>query len=246
MNAIDEYIFVALAKMSIRQDQLAQSYQFKPEIEQVLSNLFVKTLSAYGIDSENRISELAKKLFEELYAFGAIEKNSDPVAGDYYRLSYEKYVGWRKSHLANSEVAQRSAQIGPRFLRDAFNAHYNGPSVDEVAADEVVAEVHSVPASDRLVAVTHNSPEYEDLVQRTETASEAIRSSNSIDEDDRGWIRTHISAGLEFIKNKKVLAGAVSALLLEPLLSAYDAVAEEPAKQAILTAIQAVRSFFGF
>ena len=232
--------------MTIRQDQLAQSYQFKPEVEQVLSSLFAKALRAYGIESESRIPDLAKILFEELYRNGTIEKNSDPVAGDYYRLSYEKYVGWKKSYLANSDVAKRSSVIGPRFLRDAFNAHYNGPSVHDLAVDEVVTEVPSVPASDRLVTVAHNSPEYEDLVQRTETASEAIRSSNSIDEEERGWIRTHISAGLEFIKNKKILAGAVSALLLEPLLSAYDAVAEEPAKQAILTAIQAVRSFFGF
>ncbi|WP_327754417.1 hypothetical protein VVT58_05655 [Sphingobium sp. SJ10-10] len=246
MNAIDEYIFVALAKMSIRQDQLAQSYQFKPEVEQVLSSLFVKALRAYGVDPEPKIPDLAKKLFEDLYEYGAIEKNSDPVAGDYYRLSYEKYVGWKKYYLANSGVAKRSSIIGPRFLRDAFNAHYNGPSVHESVEDEVVSEVPNIPASDRLVTVAHNSPEYEDLVQRTESASEAIRSSNSIDEEERGWIRTHISAGLEFIKNRKVLAGAVSALLLEPLLSAYDSVAEEPAKQAILTAIQAVRSFFGF
>lgn len=147
--------------------------------------------------------------------------------------------------LMNHELFEDYHELGEDWIRRALQGLKR--KLDEDGrlpeADQAVAE--EVPASDRLVTIDHNSQEYSDLVEKTEAASESIRSSNSIDEDRRGWIRTHLSAGLEFIKNHKVLAAAASALLLKPLMNAYEAVTEEPAKQAILAAMEAVRAMFG-
>lgn len=107
------------------------------------------------------------------------------------------------------------------------------------------SDFDKVPASNRLVTIDHNSKEYKGLVEQTELASESIRTSNSIQEEKRSWIRDHLDAGLELIKKHKVLTGAISALLLEPLLDAYHSVTEEPAKAAILSAIELIKSFFG-
>ena len=108
-----------------------------------------------------------------------------------------------------------------------------------------VLEHYEIPASNRLVTIDHNSKEYEGLVKQTELASENIRTSNSIEEEKRSWIRDHLQVGLELIKKHKVLTAAISALLLEPLLDAYHSITEEPAKAAILSAIELIKSFFG-
>lgn len=106
--------------------------------------------------------------------------------------------------------------------------------------------MRSAPASDRLVSIDHNSKQTVEVLDLTEAANEAIRGSNSLDDEQRGWIREHILAGVEFIRrHKKMLAGAVDVLLLKPLRAAYEAVAEAPAKEAILAAINAIRSMFG-
>jgi hypothetical protein len=150
--------------------------------------------------------------------------------------------------LMKHELLEDYHELGDGWIQRALEGLRRKLSEDGKLpeADESVDEQQAVvPAADRLVTIDHNSQAYEELVEKTEAASENIRSSNSIDEERRSWIRVHLSAGLEFIKNNKILAGAASALLLKPLLNAYEAVTEEPAKQAILAAIDAIRTFFG-
>lgn len=139
-------------------------------------------------------------------------------------------------------------ELGDQWLRRALvglRKHFDERGVLPEYGDSSLVDVASVPASDRLVAIDHNSREFTEVVELTDAASESIRSSNSIDEDKRSWIRDHISAGIALIKKHKVLTSAISALLLTPLMNAYEAVAEEPAKEAILLAINTIRAFFG-
>lgn len=152
------------------------------------------------------------------------------------------------SALMKHELLEDYHELGDDWIQRALEGLRSKLAEDgklpesEETADNQQSDI---PAADRLVRIDHNSKQYEDVVQKTEEASESIRSSNSIDEERRSWIRVHLSAGLEFIKNHTILTAAASALLLKPLLNAYEAVTEEPAKQAILAAIDAVRALFG-
>lgn len=150
--------------------------------------------------------------------------------------------------LVKHQVIEDYHELGDEWLKRALigiRSEYESegklPDSDEVAG---LAEA-GIPASDRIVSVNHNSAEYRNLVEQTTVANEAIRTSNTIGEEDRGWIRDHISLGFELLKKPKILLGAVTVLLLGPLQNAYDAVTEEPARQAILTAINLIRAFFG-
>lgn len=151
--------------------------------------------------------------------------------------------------LMKHELFEDYHELGDKWLKRALEGLKQRLDEDgklQDSPDEALTpELSDIPASDRLVTIDHNSSEYVELVKATEEASESIRTSNSIDEDKRGWIRVHIAAGLDFIKNHKVLSAVAAALLLKPLLNAYEAVTEEPAKRAIMAAIDAVRALFG-
>ncbi|MBV2147151.1 hypothetical protein KRZ98_02455 [Sphingobium sp. AS12] len=165
---------------------------------------------------------------------GLIDKASDYPRGS----AFLKHVLYEDYH-----------ELGDQWLRRALvglRKHFDERGVlPDDGVDLPLVDIAIARASDRLVAIDHNSRAFAEVVELTDAASESIRSSNSIDEDKRSWIRDHIGAGIALIKKHKVLASAVSALLLAPLMNAYEAVAEEPAKQAILLAINTIRAFFG-
>lgn len=206
---------------------------------------------------------------------GLVRVTDDNFSGDYYKVHGDKFPNFIEKaqdqiNKFDSDNEINDILLGNRsdypeayaFLHHGIIEDYNElgenwldralTGIRTKLGDEILeielpnsSEINTTPASDRLVTIDHNSRSFNDMVDVTEVASEAIRSSNSLDEENRGWIRAHIEAGLEFVKNHKILTAAASALLLKPLLNAYEAVTEEPAKQAILAAIKAISSFFG-
>lgn len=148
------------------------------------------------------------------------------------------------SAIEKHGILEDYKELGSAWLSRALQGIAARVQSGEIESPELNA-TQLVPASDRLVTIDHNSDQFQELTKVTEAADEAIRSSNSIDNDDRSWIRDHLAAGLNLIKKHKILASAASALLLQPLLDAYQAVTEDGAKLAILAAINAVKAFFG-
>lgn len=199
-----------------------------------------------------------------LSEFGGAKFYPDPLTGGYYQINYDNfryyfiqsspdfndedkdgYARLREALISDFPILVTYSENGAAFAKVVIS-HLQKSTPDQIAELKADNGTRVVRASDRVVSFDHNSREAEDVIEFTEAASEAIRGSNSLEEEQRGWIREHLSAGVEFIrKHKKMLAGAAEALLLKPLRAAYEAVAEEPAKAAILAAIKAIKTMFG-
>lgn len=102
-----------------------------------------------------------------------------------------------------------------------------------------------IPASDRIVTIGDNQEVIDSVLADVEAAEEAIRSSNSLPEEQKSWIREHLSVGKSLLKLKKVSLSAVKSMLLTPLNSAWKYVAEEHSKTIIGKALEALRVWIG-
>ena len=218
------------------------------ELEAILKNTMRQVFIGQGFEVGSVFDELVVENIDWLVEKRAVATEGDNYTGVHYKFNINKSAESIGAFLGVHEVANRIKALGPEALRRALSRMADEENwkvflPDSPESTSFVSPI--IPASDRLVEIDHNSSNYRDLVELTEVADEAIRSSNSIEEDGRQWIRDHLKAGLALIKAHKVLATAASAILLTPLLNAYNAVAEEPAKHAILAAINAVRQFFG-
>jgi len=103
----------------------------------------------------------------------------------------------------------------------------------------------AIPAADRYVSRTDNVEKIDDTVQKIESALEVIKSSNTLDPEDKSLWVDLISQGLENFKKPKVIFGVIGALVTKPLYDAYASVLEESSKPIIKAAIDAIMSLFG-
>ena len=254
MSLLAEYVAVLLLASAEADDE----EEYGGSINRIATRLNEK------ISSSLRQQDVADAL-AMLEPFGAAERDYSPLTGGFWNVKFDNFrYYFRQSTPDEGDDEKEYARIrkladaypilmaygrrGAAYADDAENALLDlSPAEIERLRDHRSDEpaIGTIPASNRLVTINHNSPEFVEMVSVTEQASESIRSSNSIDEHTRGWIREHLAAGLSLIKKHTILATAASALLLQPLINAYEAVTEEPAKQAILLAINAVRAFFG-
>lgn len=146
--------------------------------------------------------------------------------------------------LASNETS--SFYFADRLGREWIEAALASEAFLGELSDPALELVSSVaPAADRLVTLDHNSEGLVETVRKLEFADEAVRGSNSLGEDARSWIRLHLEAGLKLLSGRKIVLSAIGALLIKPLLEAYNSVAEEPARQLILAAVEAAKEFFG-
>lgn len=122
---------------------------------------------------------------------------------------------------------------------------YLNPGGFERGLTLIARYVSPVPASDRLVDLSHNQQTVSAAVERLQEASEVVRGSNALEPDRRQALRDQIEIGIELLKKPKVYLSAISALLLEPLYSAYCDLAEGAAKSALEAAVTAIRSLIG-
>lgn len=149
--------------------------------------------------------------------------NSEGAAGTIYKKAWDAGLDW----------------LATAFERSNF-------------WDDVALEAHQeatptaiVPSSDGFVTLKHNSEVAKELERVVAEADESIRSSNSIDEADRAWIRDHLDAALGLIKRGgEVLKTALRSLVVEPLRAALKKVSEDGAKALIIAAVRYVVGLF--
>lgn len=114
-------------------------------------------------------------------------------------------------------------------------------------AENQPADLVAVPAADRLVTIAHNQPEINVLAEAIDNAAEAVRSSNTVSEDEKSWINSHLRSGAELIRRCKVVSlSAIKSLLLSPLSAALKAVSEEQLKSVLTIAVKAIRNWIGY
>ncbi|MDE0879152.1 MAG: hypothetical protein OSB00_10895 [Sphingomonas bacterium] len=254
MSILGEYIAVLLLE-SANGDNNEEYGGSIPKIASRLGDRISQNITAADVEEALRILE----------PFAAAERDYSPLTGGFWHVKFDNFryhfIEEKPDDADEAEAWAEIKKLAERFEVLMAYSRRGSPYAEEAEAalaelskeeisqfrakESATSLLGHIPASNRLVTIDHNSATFKELEQNTEKAVEAIRSSDTIDEDRRGWIRDHLMAGIELIRRHKVLATAASALLLQPLLNAYDAVTEEPAKAAILTAINAVRAYFG-
>lgn len=201
MSTIDDYVMVAFCKLSLKADEVTQSYQSRFELEAALKNLVVKALRPYEAAVVYDASAIAGTLFTEMLEDQVIEHAHDPIAGDYYRLNFKNLIPWRELVLQDSPVAQRASLIGSRFLRDAFTSYFEGrfETFSSNSAD-VSGLPLAIPASDRIVTLGHN--EQSSLEEASTQLIAAVSIENAIDGDPslRQRVIGQLKAGRELIR----------------------------------------------
>ena len=129
----------------------------------------------------------------------------------------------------------------------AFSLTIKGiESAERSAASLDVASkaISTIPASDRLVLIDNNSENA--AIEAVDDAIEAIRVSNTVPEDKKGWLRSHLEAGKLLIRAKKITTTALRSILLQPLYSAWKVVGEDVGKQILMNAIRAIKALAGW
>ncbi len=229
--------------------QFSGDWTYSDELNRKLDAYFNQVMSSYGIS-------VPETSVERINAVGLARNSScftsrgNDYTGQWYIYNPTGRNTFVGLYIQKNEIAKLLNELNNAARLKAMSRvaeELGWLKIDDETSDiNLLSSDGYAPGSDRIVTFDHNDPQTKSVLSLAEQADEIIRGSNSLDEEQRGWIREHIRAGIDFIKNhKKMLAGAASALLLKPLLAAYEAVAEEPAKAAILAAIEAVKSMFG-
>lgn len=143
----------------------------------------------------------------------------------------------------------RTTNLRSRFPLLFEYARQGAGYLEGVVAGELLNQIPGegtvAPASDRIVEIDHNSPAVQTARDGVATALRRIEDSNSFARSRNDWVTPHIGLGLQLLKQKRVVATAITALLLQPLYAAYSIIAEDAARAAILAAIEAIKAAFG-
>ena len=101
------------------------------------------------------------------------------------------------------------------------------------------------PASDRYVELDDNSESYKNAVTALESATEAIRGANEQTDYDKEQVVKELSLGRQLLNSTKIRVGAVLAMILTPLYTAYQDAAVEMLRPVIELAISAIKVIIG-
>lgn len=252
MSDLFDYVRVCVFEKFPANISISGEYLERTELLAVFQGKFSAILEPFDILQLISLEEISWEIFQELLDVGQIKVVSDPRAGDFYWADLPSVARYMRKAIEGNEIFIRKSMLKADKLYEAAfaNFKYRDYGFDDEPSDNAlpsaVEQALEAPASDRVVTYDHNAPQTKEVLELTEQANEAIRGSNSLESEERGWIREHIAAGVDFIRrHKKVLTGAVEALLIKPLRAAYEAIAEEPAKAAIMAAIKAIKTMFG-
>jgi len=125
------------------------------------------------------------------------------------------------------------------------HAYYGELGFDDYVFANIGSGLVEAPASDRTVPLNHNSETYKDAIEKVEVAAEAIHGFNGETGYDSEELVGELAAARTLFKSPKVRIGAVLAIALTPLYTAYNDVGAEALKPVVLTAIEAVKLLFG-
>ncbi len=171
---------------------------------------------------------------------GAVNFQEDPYAETLLDTDDTRL----KSFFVDCEIPiyRRAHDVGLLWLRTALQREdfWRDIALDDPAS---TTSVPWVPAADRFVALEHNAEVATELQQAVTTADEQIRASNTIEDEQRSWIRAHLDAGALLIRRGGlILKDALMSLVVQPLRAALKYVIEERGKEAIRAAIQLILS----
>ncbi|MBY0285286.1 MAG: hypothetical protein K2W81_15155 [Sphingomonas sp.] len=215
-------------------------------------------------------TEAATEALNILDRCGIASISSDKFAGDFFRIDYNELKKFVEEARAQKAMLERETYSGrttepqaradpdfrkhfllqemPQFaLYSDFGDEWLGKALENVARsndpelEDFALPAISVPTAGAFVTVHHNSEQAAEIISVVEAADEGVRTSNAIEEEQRGWIRIHLAAGRELItKGGALLKSALKSLILEPLKAALNSVTEEHAKTAIMAAIRLI------
>jgi hypothetical protein len=96
------------------------------------------------------------------------------------------------------------------------------------------------------IIVVSESAKSAEVDKNLENSLDQIRKSNSFDKENNDWVLTHLRAGIDLFKLRKMTAAAVKSLILTPLSTAWKAVAEEKIKALLLYTATLLRNLIGW
>lgn len=102
-----------------------------------------------------------------------------------------------------------------------------------------------LPASNRQVQLDHNSRSYIDANEMLGAAYDAVRGFNGDTSYDKEVLTGELDAAKTLFSGTKVSIGAVLAVVLAPLFTAYNDVGAEVLRPIIKAAIEAIKTLIG-
>ena len=105
----------------------ALGFRRKPEIVSAIASAAQLAVSHYDADLSIDLDEFANSLFHELLDAGAIIKEGDYFAGEFYHFIQQRYHSFRTEALEASEPNKLAQRIGKSFYPAVFNNFRNKP-----------------------------------------------------------------------------------------------------------------------
>lgn len=189
----------------------------------------------------------------------ALYHKSNEYGLDLYNLkdlADENHIAYRKGWIfefctfldENGYGLVAKSMGGDEVQKAKLNA--NGLEYAEELTAQPEGEAHSdapslIPASDRYVEIDDNSPDFKDAKAKVESAAEAIRGYNEPTNYDKAQIVNELTIGQQLFKSVKVRVGAVVAMILTPLYTAYHDTAAATLRPVVEAAIDAVKVWLG-
>lgn len=190
----------------------------------------------------NLISKLLESLCEDklLNRTSKSENWTKWTTAEFYDVAIRglKYYGLTTRGLKYIDRILDEGVLEEWDLRDAYNEDY-------LLVQKIAEKDETVPASDRSVALDHNSASYADAMEKLDEASEAIRGFNGETDYNKEEVVGELTAAKVLFQSRKIRIGAVVAVVLTPLYSAYNDVGAEAIKPVISAAIDAIKLLFG-
>jgi len=110
--------------------------------------------------------------------------------------------------------------------------------------DDVARSISTIPAADRVVELSDN--QVSEAQKKLEEATEVVRSSNQLEPEKRAWLIEQFSFAKLLVGAKKVSTSAFRNLVIEPLYTAWKAVAEDSGKEALLAVVKFFKNLAGW
>lgn len=193
-----------------------------------------------SVSFDSHYTDFAISRLAEMGLFDVID---DAYADSLILVKDQDISAYFKSRAGHKDIYDRAWAVGPEWLHTAFGHPDFWTNISRETDLERPAS--SAPTASGFVQFNHNEQESKEVILIVEQTAEAIRTSNEVDESTRGWVRSHLAAGLVLLRQGgKVLKDALISTVIKPLESALKVIVEEKGKDLIRMALKFLWSLF--
>lgn len=194
------------------------------EIKSVIERVTKDHLEAFKVDDLVDYEHLADRLFAEWRDASVIQIETQPFAGDYYRISSAGFKNYRTKFLEASPIYSAKLRIGERFYPDVFDGYrkqvareIDDPDAKEISLPVATANLEAVDWKQREAALTPSH--IEEIQERARGLISAINQAE-LDERTRENALAHATAVIDLLQAPDPPWREIVDLLNSPVLCA--------------------------